>query len=61
VGGAAAFQTQFKNTMDPKVLTAIEGLQSASGVAEMLIQLFVFVNLLSMAGGAIGAKMGGRR
>ena len=61
VGGVAAFQTQFKNSIDPKVLTALEGLQSASGVAEMLIQLFVAVNLLSMAGGAIGAKVGGRR
>jgi hypothetical protein len=61
VGGTAAFQTQFKNALDPKVMAAFESLQSASGVAEMLIQLFVFVNLLSMVGGAIGAKITGRR
>jgi hypothetical protein len=61
VGGMAAFQAQFKSALDPKVIAAFESLQSASGVAEMLIQLFVFVNLLSMAGGAIGAKITGRR
>jgi hypothetical protein len=60
VGGVAAFQTQFKNSIDPKVVTALQGLQSASGVAEMLVQLFVAINLLSMAGGAIGAMMSQR-
>jgi hypothetical protein len=53
----AAFQAQFKNSIDPKVVSALQSLQSASGVAEMLIQLFVAINLLSMAGGAIGAMM----
>jgi hypothetical protein len=56
-GGVAAFQAQFKNSIDPKVVSALQSLQSASGVAEMLIQLFVAINLLSMAGGAIGAMM----
>ena len=57
----AALQTQFKNNIDPKMVTEFETLQSASGLAMCLIQLFVFVNLLSMAGAALGAKMGGRR
>jgi hypothetical protein len=60
-GGVAAFQTQFKNSIDPKVVTALQSLQSASEVAKMLVQLFVAVNLLSMAGGAIGAKIPGRQ
>jgi hypothetical protein len=61
LGGMAALQTQFKNNIDPKMVTEFETLQSASGLAMCLIQLFVFVNLLSMAGAALGAKMGGRR
>ena len=60
VGGMAALQSQFKSSIDPKVVTALQGLQSASGVAEMLVQLFVAINLLSMAGGAIGAMMSQR-
>ena len=61
LGGMAALQTQFKNNIDPKMVTEFETLQSASGLTMCLIQLFVFVNLLSMAGAALGAKMGGRR
>jgi hypothetical protein len=61
LGGMAALQAQFKNSIDPKVVTEFETLKSASGLVMCLVQLFVFVNLLSMAGGAIGAKMGGRR
>jgi hypothetical protein len=60
-GGVAAFQTQFKNSIDPKVVTALQSLQSASEVAKMLAQLFVAVNLLSMVGGVIGAKIPGRQ
>jgi hypothetical protein len=61
VGGMAALQAQFKNSIDPKVVTEFETLQSASGLAMFLVQLFVFVNLLSMVGGAIGARMPGRQ
>jgi len=61
VGGMAALQAQFKNSIDPKVVTEFETLQSASGLAMFLVQLFVFVNLLSMVGGAIGTRMPGRR
>ena len=37
VGGVAAFQTQFKNAIDPKVVAEFESLQSGSGVAILLI------------------------
>jgi hypothetical protein len=60
-GGMAALQAQFKNSIDPKVVTEFETLQSASGLAMFLVQLFVFVNLLSMVGGAIGTRMPSRR
>jgi hypothetical protein len=61
MGGMAALQAQFKNGIDPKVVMEFETLQSASGLAMFLIQLFVFVNLLSMVGGAIGARMPSRQ
>jgi hypothetical protein len=60
VGGVAAFQQEFKQAIDPKVLEALKMLQNGPDVAKMLLQLFVFTTLLSMAGGALGAKMVGR-
>jgi len=59
-GGLAVFQAQFKNAVDPKVLEALKLLQSGPDVAKLLLQLFVLTTLLSMAGGALGAKMVGR-
>jgi hypothetical protein len=35
-------------------------LQSGSGVAIFLMQLFLFITCLSMVGGALGAKLAGR-
>lgn len=60
VGGVAAFQQEFKQAIDPNVLEALKMLQNGPAVAKMLLQLFVFTTLLSMAGGALGAKMVGR-
>jgi hypothetical protein len=60
VGGVAAFQADFKATVDPKVLETLKLLQNGPDVAKMLLQLFVFTTLLSMTGGALGAKMVGR-
>jgi hypothetical protein len=60
-GGMAAFQAQFKNAMDARVMEALKILQSGSDLAKLLVQLFVFTTLLSMAGGALGAKVGARR
>jgi hypothetical protein len=56
-GGVAAVQDQFKNAVDPRVFEVLKHLQSGPEIAGLLIQLFVFTTLLSMAGGALGAKM----
>jgi hypothetical protein len=61
VGGVAAFPADFKAAVDPKVLAELtKMLQSGPDVAKMLLQLFVFTTFLSVAGGALGAKMVGR-
>ena len=59
-GGISAIQAEFKNAVDPRVLEALKLLQSGTEVFRLLVQLFVFTTLLSMAGGALGAKMVGR-
>jgi len=59
-GGISAVQAEFKNALDPRVLEALKLLQSGTEVFRLLVQLFVFTTLLSMAGGALGAKMVGR-
>jgi hypothetical protein len=56
-GGIGAVQAEFKNAVDPRVLEALKHLQSGPEIASLLVQLFVFTTLLSMAGGALGAKM----
>ncbi len=60
-GGLSAFQAEFKNAMDPKALESLKMLQNGPYVAKLLLQLFVFITLLSMAGGALGAKLVGRQ
>jgi hypothetical protein len=59
-GIAALFRQQLKNPTDPNVQEALRMLESAPGLATILIamlfMLFVFITLLSMAGGALGAK-----
>lgn len=59
-GGVAGLQAEFKSAMDPRVLETLKVLQSGPEVAKLLVQLFVLTTLLSMAGGALGAKMVGR-
>jgi hypothetical protein len=63
-GIPSLFQSQFKGSTDPNVQEAIRLLQSGPGLAAALIfpliMLFVFITSLSMAGGALGAKMVGR-
>ena len=59
-GGIAAVQAEFKNAVDPRVFEVLKHLQSGPEIARLLVQLFVFTTLLSMAGGALGAKMIGR-
>jgi hypothetical protein len=53
-------QLQVKNPSDPNVQEALRLLETPPGLATfllvMLFMLFVFITLLSMAGGALGAK-----
>ena len=59
-GIANLFRQQLKNPSDPNVQEALRMLETAPGMATillvMLLMLFVFITLLSMAGGALGAK-----
>jgi hypothetical protein len=59
VGGIAAFQTEFKGMVDPRVIESFKQLQSPQELAKLLVQFFVFTTLLSMAGGALGVKLTG--
>lgn len=60
-GGFSALPPDVKNALDPRFQEAMKTLQSGPAVAELLAMLFMFITLLSMAGGALGAKLGGRR
>jgi hypothetical protein len=59
-GIATLFRQQLKNPTDPNIQEALRMLETAPGLAAillvMLLMLFVFITLLSMAGGALGAK-----
>src|ERR1017187_1984431 len=59
-GIATLFRQQLKNPSDPNVQEALRMLETTPGLATILIamlfMLFVFITLLSMAGGALGAK-----
>jgi hypothetical protein len=61
---AAMFREQFKNTSDPNVQEALRMLDTSGGLAAILlatlVMLFIFITLLSMAGGALGAKLSNR-
>ena len=59
------FESQLKNlpANDPNVQQALQVLQTGPGIAVLLFvvlgMLFVFITCLSMAGGALGAKIAG--
>jgi hypothetical protein len=59
-GGIEMLQAQLKNAADPRVQEALKTHQSGSELALFLMQLFFFITCLSMAGGALGAKVAGR-
>jgi hypothetical protein len=59
-GGLANLPADVKNALDPRVQETLKALQNGPAVAEILVMLFVFTTLLSMAGGAIGAKFASR-
>src|SRR5262245_40844435 len=56
-GGLANLPAEVKNALDPRVQEGLRQLQSGPAVAQMMVALFVFSTLLSMAGGALGAKL----
>ncbi|HUI54191.1 MAG TPA: hypothetical protein VLY04_04425 [Bryobacteraceae bacterium] len=60
LGGVAVVQAQFKNAFDPRVLEALKALENAPEMAGQLVVMFFFVTCLSMAGGALGARLVGR-
>jgi hypothetical protein len=63
-GLAAMFREQLKKSPDPNVKEFLQMLDTPSGLALLLIvllpMLFLFITLFSVAGGALGAKFGGR-
>ena|SRR5438477_165941 len=58
--GNEIFQAQIRSMSDPRVQEMFKIIQNRTEVALLLMQLFVFVTCLSMAGGALGAKLVGR-
>jgi hypothetical protein len=57
----ALFKAQFKNVTDPSVQEIVKMFESGPGLALFLVillfMMFVFIIVLSIAGGALGAKM----
>jgi hypothetical protein len=66
VGVTGKFGTIFQEQMkslpanDPYVQQVVAFLQSPTGIVAFLAMGFMFITMLSMAGGALGAKMVGR-
>jgi len=57
-GGVAAIQAELRNSpIDPRVIDMVTQFQNRGFIASLLLHEFVFMTLLSMAGGALGAKM----
>ena len=56
-GGLANLPAEVKNALDPRMQEALKALQSGPAVAEMIVMLFIFTTMLSMAGAALGAKL----
>jgi hypothetical protein len=57
-GGIGEVQAEMKRRMvDPRFIDAISQLQNRGVVISLLVHEFVFMTLLSMAGGALGSKM----
>ena len=60
VSGMPEFQEQMSKLADPRVLESFKVLQNGRDLFKLLINLFVFTNLFSMAGGALGSRLAGR-
>jgi hypothetical protein len=53
------FEAQLKNSPDPRIQQVLTMVRSLPDVLTMLANFFVFTTCLSMAGGALGAKLVG--
>jgi hypothetical protein len=58
IGGVAAVQAQFKNSLDANGIEALKMIENETSKA--LFIYFITINLMSMAGGALGAVLPGR-
>src|SRR3954453_6773826 len=56
-GGLTNLPAEVKAALDPRMQEALKSLQNGPAVAEMIVMLFVFTTMLSMAGAALGAKL----
>lgn len=56
MGGVAAVQAQFKSAIDANTVEALKMIEN--DLSKALVVYFLVINLLSAAGGAIGAAMG---
>jgi hypothetical protein len=63
-GNNALFQAEIKSMSDPRAREMLQGvlkiIQDRTALALFLMQSFVLVTCLCMAGGALGAKLAGR-
>jgi len=60
IGGVAGLQAQLHQPIDPRMLEGFQMLQNGADILKLLVSYFVLITLLSMAGGALGAKVTGR-
>ena len=60
VSAMPEFQEQLRNLSDQRAIELFKTLQSGKELFKVLINLFVFTSLFSMAGGALGSRMAGR-
>ena len=58
-GGLAGLPAEVRNS--PKIQEGLKALESGWTVAEVMVMMFVFTTMLSMAGGALGAKVSSLR
>ncbi len=57
-GGVAAIQAELRNSpIDPRIIDMVTQFQNRGFIVSLLLHEFVFMTLLSMAGGALGSKM----
>ena len=60
IGGVSVLQGQLQGRVDQKMIDSLAILQHPSELAMVLVPIFVFTMLLTMAGGALGVKLTGR-